>query len=194
MDTDRDGVPTSPRLGNRSYILALSLVEQLSAATMNLLSLAPLAVDWKAHMVEPVVLKSQLFGIKGIYSLHMHRTSRTQQSVRLSHIYKLDKLNSILHSHVSPDVSMVGFEEFFASAPKKVILFHFDKVYDSGSSNRVDVRKIKIVHAYESTGVIECSHLQSAEIWTRKVENHLNVDLSSSEPEVSCQKSPLSQF
>lgn len=168
---------------NLSYLLALSFCEQLSSASQSMLRMAPLAVDWKAHMVEPVVLTSRLFGIEGVYPhqiltpLHSNPL-HVQQSIQLSQVYDLAKLNAVLHSHISPTVTMATFEHFVTSAPKEIILLHFNKFYSIDFSlNQNEFQAVNYVHTHKGD-VIECTNLQTAKGWAQKIESRLNAFLS----------------
>ena len=172
--------PTTSRTANRSsyytnssYLLALSFEEQLSAASNSMLQLAPLAVDWNAQLVEPVVLRSHLYGIDGLFPAYFQNAG--QASIKLSELYDMSKLNDILHSLVSPRVSMVPFEEFISAAPRRVTLLHFNT---PGSALEVsEFYSLKSTFQRNGSTVINCSHLKSALKLVHEVEGHLNTAL-----------------
>ncbi len=175
---------------NLSYVLALSFMEQLSAATQNFLQLAPLAVDWKAHLVEPVVINSQLFGIGSVYPKEMltplnNISPSTQHGITLSQIYDLDKINAILHSHVSHNVGVETFADFISTAPKGVTVMHFNRVHSAVNEftlNQSEARAVEYIHTLKKD-IIVCSNLQTARMWTRMIESRLNAALPNSNTE-----------
>ena len=165
--------PEFSKTMNSSYLLALSFGEQLSAASRSMLQLAPLAVDWNAQLVEPVVLRSQLYGIDGLFPAGFQNTG--QASIKLSELYDMSKLNNILHSLVSPRVSMVLFKEFISAAPRAVTLLYFNRFYESEFSlDKSETGLVTNVFQRRKHKLIDCSPVESAINLVDDIENHLN--------------------
>ena len=161
---------------NTSYLLALSMGEQLSASSKIMFHLAPLAADWSAQLVEPVVLTSRLFGIEGIVLPDSEHTGQT--SIKLSEIYDISEIKRILQTHVSPPVNMVSFEEFLATASRTVTLLHFVRFGEGNMDFVLNRTESDLVRNHfqtnNSTALFECSHLRGVSKWVDKVEMGLN--------------------
>ena len=106
-----------------SYLLALGYSEQLSSATHSLLQLGALAYDFDADLVEPTLVSTHIFGIKGVYPPFIDTKS---PNIALFDVYNSSKVNKVLHSAISPTVNMVPFQDFLNRAPRKINLFHFN--------------------------------------------------------------------
>ena len=166
-----------PESYNTSYLLALTLQEQLSAASKSMLFLAPLAADWNAQLVEPVVLKSRIFGIEGIFPPDS-KLYTGQTSIKLSEIYDISEVRRILQTHVSPPVNMVPFEEFLATASRTVTLLHFVRFGEGNMDFVLSRTESDLVRRHfitsNSTAPFDCTHMNGASQWAHTVETKLN--------------------
>ena len=162
---------------NSSYVLALTLGEQLSSATHSMFEMAPLAADWNAQLVEPVVLKSRIFGIEGIFppdsKLYIGQTS-----IKLSEIYDISEVGRILQTHVSPPVNMVPFEEFLATASRTVTILHFVRFGEGNMDFVLNRTESDLVRRHfitsNSTAPFDCTHMNGASHFAHTVETRLN--------------------
>ena len=166
-----------PESYNTSYLLALTLQEQLSAASKSMLFLAPLAADWNAQLVEPVVLKSQIFGIEGIFPPDS-KLYTGQTSIKLSEIYDISEVRRILQTHVSPPVNMVPYEEFLVTASRTVTLLHFVRFGEGKNDFVLSRTESDLVRRHfktsNSMAPFDCTHMSGALHLARKVETKLN--------------------
>ena len=171
------------------YLLVLGYEEQLTLASQNMLQLAPLAADWHAQLVTPVVVGSHLFGIPGLVSpqvYHRHNfdsSNRTEKSIGLEKLYDIQKLNKLFHDHVSPQLNMVSFEEFISYAPKDITLLHFNDASASYSDfhfSKHDAELVKAAVGKQSMHIANCTAVKSAVKLALDIEKHLNQYLSQS--------------
>ena len=173
----RSNYSVVPGSHNSSYVLALTLQEQLSAASHSMFEMAPLAADWNAQLVEPVVLKSRIFGIEGIFPPDS-KLYTGQTSIKLSEIYDISEVRRILQTHVSPPVNMVPFEEFLATASRTVTLLHFVRFGEGNMDFVLNRTESDLVRRHfitsNSTAPFDCTHMSGASQWARKVETKLN--------------------
>ena len=116
----------SHKWNHPSYLLALGYSEQLNAATHSVLQLSALALDWKANLVEPTLVTSHIFGIKGVYPPFIDGDPLMTHQMRLFDVYDASKINQVLHLHISPHVSMRSFQTFLLHAPRNITLLHFN--------------------------------------------------------------------
>lgn len=146
---------------SRSFLLALSYSEQLSAATKSLFQLAPLAADWNAQLVEPVVAKSHLFGIRGLVPSYF---KSARDEISFSQLYSLEKINDILHRRVAANLSMVSQEEFIATAPQSITLLFFDINESPSRSFSLSKHLASIYHgkSRSTDDIIDCTTMLGA--------------------------------
>ena len=167
---------------NTSYVLALGLKEQLSQASRSMLLMAPVAADWSAQLVEPVVVRSHIFGIEGILT---RSTSKDigEPSLKLSEIYDISRVNRMLQYKASPPVRMASFEEFLATASRRVTVLHFvtSALRKDDSDFVLDRTEAKLVMKHykkktnvNSTPLFDCTHLLGATKWAHIIERQLN--------------------
>ena len=109
-----------------SYLLALSYSEQISAGLHSVLQLATLAHDFGAHLVEPTVVASHIFGIEGVYPQFYNTSDTEAKKIKMFGLFNQSRMNNVLHSGVSPTVSMVPFPSFLKDAPQDISIFHFN--------------------------------------------------------------------
>lgn len=161
-----------------SYLLALGYSEQLSAATHTMFQLGTLAADWNATLVEPIVVKSHLLGLRGMLP-PMFASTSDRETIRLSEIYNIALVNEVFQSLISPELSMVPSDAFLLHAPREVTLLHFI------DRNHISVREfafsmpetVSIENTFNETNlsVLDCSSIVSGKILMHRLENHLNV-------------------
>ena len=160
-----------------SHVLALTMADQLSAASHIMFEMAPLAADWNAQLVEPVVLKSQIFGIEGIFPPDS-KLYTGQTSIKLSEIYDISEVRRILQTHVSPPVNMVPFEEFLATASRIVTILHFVSFGEGKSDFVLSRTEPDLVRRHfktsNSMAPFDCTHMSGALHLAHKVETKLN--------------------
>jgi len=109
-----------------SYLLALGYSEQLSAGVHSVLQLSALAMDFEAHLVEPTIVTSHLFGIEGVYPSFYDRKNLQNRSAKLFFMFNQTKVNLMLHSRLTPSVDMAAFNHFLKNAPRDITVFHFN--------------------------------------------------------------------
>ena len=171
----------SPKSGHtvqwKSYLLALGFSEQLTAATSTMFALSTLAADWHATLVEPVLVNSHIFGLRDFLPSKLANTTK-KQTVTLSEIYDMTKINKILKTNVSPHLSMVSSECFLANAPRDITLLHFIDKRHIGLrefafhlSETISVEKI---FQTTNTSVVDCSFGEDASALQQRLEHHLN--------------------
>ena len=173
-----------------AYLLVLGYEEQLTFASRNMLQLAPLAADWHAQLVTPVVVGSHLFGIPGLVSPQVSRRhnfsdsdNTTEESIRLEKIYNIPKLNELFHGCVSKQLNMVSFEEFISYAPKDITLLHFNDASASYSDfhfSKHDAELVKKAIRKQNVHIADCSAVKSAAELALDIEEYLNHYLSES--------------
>ena len=167
----------NPSLHWKSYLLALGFSEQLTAATHTMFQLGTLAADWHASLVEPVVVTSHLFGLRGMLPPMFANTS-DRDTIRLSEIYEISLVNEVLQSLISAGLSMVPTDDFLLHAPREVTLLHFidrnhigDREFAFNMSETISIER-----TFQETNlsVIDCSSVVNARILMHRLENHLN--------------------
>ena len=156
---------------SRSFLLALSYSEQLSAATNSMFQLAPLAADWNAQLVEPIVARSHLFGIRGLVPSHF---KSARDEIGLFNLYSLEKINDVLHRRVAANLNMVSQAEFIATAPQNITLLFFD-IYESPSHSFSLSKHIASIYdkSRGRDGVIDCTTMPGASNLAQQLEKHL---------------------
>ena len=166
----------------KSYLLALGFSEQLSAATSTMFTLSTLAADWHATLVHPVVVNSHIFGLRGFLP-PVFANATEKQTVTLSEIYDMAKINKVLKTYVSPHLSMVSTEYFLANAPRDITLLHFiDKShiglreFTFHLSETISVEK---TFQTTNTSIVDCSLGHDASALRQRLEHHLNAMKSS---------------
>ena len=161
------------------YLLALSYEEQLSAATRSMFQLAPLAADWNAQLVEPTVVNSNLFGIRGLVPSHLERCEK--DAIRLFDLYDRTRLHELLHERLSPNLNMVPLEDFILSASQNITILHFN-VHNSPARN-FGLSKDEVTHISNqlkmkqlagNSIVLDCSKVPGASNLARRLEKRLN--------------------
>ena len=169
-----------------AYLLVLGYEEQLTLASHSLMQLAPLAADWHAQLVTPVVVGSHLFGIPGLVSPQARRRfnfDSTEESIGFEKLYDLQKLNGLFHSRVSPQLNMVSFEKFISYAPKDITLVHFNDASASYSDfhfTKHDAELVKAAVRKQNMHIANCTTVNSAVKLALDIEEHLNHHLSQS--------------
>ena len=167
----------NPSLHRKSYLLALGFSEQLTAATHTMFQLGTLAADWHATLVEPVVVTSHLFGLRGMLPPMFANTS-DRDTIRLSEIYEISLVNEVFQSLISLGLSMVPTDDFLLHAPREVTLLHFidrnhigDREFAFNMSETISIER-----TFQETNlsVIDCSSVVNARILMHRLENHLN--------------------
>ena len=134
--TDKSPVHSNPILAQRTatdsthppvnYLLALGYSEQISSGTSSVLQLSALALDFGAHLVEPTIVSSHIFGIEGVYPTYYEQQDSRNRSVKLFYMFDETKINQAIHSHLSPLVDIANFSTFLKHAPRNITIFHFN--------------------------------------------------------------------
>lgn len=161
----------------KSYLLALGFSEQLGAATNTMFTLSTLAADWHATLVDPVVVNSHIFGLRGFLS-PMFANATEKQTLKLSEIYDLGRINKLLKMCVSPHLSMVSTEDFLTNAPREITLLHVtDRSYNGAREFTFDLSEtISVEQSFQNTNtsVVDCSLGHDASALLQRLEYHLN--------------------
>lgn len=165
--------------GNMSYLLALGYSEQLSAAFHSMVQLRGLAYDWKAHLVEPTLVKSHLFGVKGFYPrfIEEEKSLRVRDQLPLFEIFDQSKINNQIF--LSHNQTMKPFEDFLRNAPRNIVLIHFN-VRSADKTKRLftfSEKEVSIINSAFSHGnnVSRCDkpRMKTVGSFITKLENHL---------------------
>lgn len=170
------GISLVPR--RKPYVLALGYTEQLSAATHTMFVLGALASDWGTQMVEPYVTKSFIFGLQNVVP-PAFTIVNGQQTIRLFDLYNSTEVNKLIHTGVSPNVTMEDIETFLADAFRDVTVFHFG-TRSSAQTERIFALDPHDSHlldsALETESVLEClsMKLQGIKNLIDSIETELN--------------------
>lgn len=135
------------------YLLALGYSEQLSAATHSVLQLGSLASDLNALLVEPTVVTSHVFGVKGVYPPMF---ANKLHAVMFFDVYNASKVNRLLRRHFF-NVKMSSFQKFLINTPQNITLLHFN-TRSSEETKRIFALSHEEVSFLESKeeAVIDC--------------------------------------
>jgi hypothetical protein len=140
------------------YVMALHYSDQMTASTLNLVSLqcwahslAPKGRDSHQYVkvVEPFVRRSVL-GLDDQHRIHMNNTAEHLKSVTLSDVYDIAEWEHFTASrkHYAP---LVSWEQFLKNSPRKMIIverecFNEKKCMECGDGRTKDLlRSIKVL-------------------------------------------------
>ena len=128
----------------RMYIIPLFSKEQFMNTLASYLDLCRIALDWKAHLVEPFICGSRLYGIHG------WRDSWCSGDVKIytyRTFYDFDQLNETLLC--VGQCRMDSFEKFLHTSSRRIILLHSIRPWEN-----VDIElKVKTFDA----NIVDCS-------------------------------------
>ena len=165
-----------------SYLLALGYSEQISAGIYSVLQLSSLALDFKAHLVEPTVLTSHTFGIQGVYPKRYSKNISYDAGIKLFYLFDRLKINKVLHNNLSASVNMSTYTDFLRKAPGDIAIFHFS------SSNLVTSDRLftmlpkeeqELVNFFEKNPekhILNCLNISGMQYISTMVERQLNID------------------
>ena len=168
-----------------SYLIALGYSEQLSAGVHSVLQLSALAMDFEAHLVEPTVVTSHLFGIEGVYPPFYNRENLENKAAKLFFMFNQTKVNNMLHSRLSSYVDMASFKSFLKSAPREITILHFNsRTMTKSTTHLFAFPEDEVVNVtetfdnYTDKHVISCLEYSGMKNMSAEIERELNLKAS----------------